>query len=79
MSYARWGDGDVYVFGSSNGFTCMECRLKTPDENGWHNDFMCQTRQELLDHLNEHVRQDHDVPLRAFKRLIAEIAEEHHG
>lgn len=85
MSYARWaeptanGDSDVYVYEASVGdrslFMCQWCPLLEPTANPdvGPDDFRCQTREELLAHLERHRDAGHEVPERAFKRLRAEI------
>jgi hypothetical protein len=93
MSYARFSEGDVYVFPHVDGhFEYHECRLgeeKTAeisegvkelldieDDNATITtleSFKCDTRQEMIDHLNEHIEHGHHVPDRAIERLKEEI------
>lgn len=78
MSYARWSEGDVYVYEDvSGGFTCCGCSLHPdndkedgPDEVKSIN---VKTRQEMLAHLDKHVAAGHLVPSRAVERLKREI------
>lgn len=77
MSYARWTEGDVYVFGNvDGGFTCMSCQFMPKCENSKFNltkDFQCNTIKEMLDHLKRHEDEGHEVPPRAIKRLKEEL------
>lgn len=70
MSYARFSEGDVYVFSHSayeppKNIVCQVCSLD--DERG-------RDVAEMLDHLNEHRAAGHVVPRRAFDRLQMELA-----
>lgn len=71
MSYCRFGEGDVYVYPSGDGFICQGCPLIPGDEE----DFVCGTRMELLEHLTAHQQRGHFVPERALDRLRKELAE----
>lgn len=80
MSYARWRNGsDVYVYEQAHplkdcgdGFTCCGCALSEND--GTHMvSFHCDTRREMIAHLEAHVAQGHKVPAEAFERLRREI------
>lgn len=86
MSYARWSDGDVYVFGTTGGsFICMCCRF-TPmklchpsalfdglGKFSMHDDFTCESEQKMLEHLEKHRDEGDLVPEHAFERLKEEI------
>lgn len=69
MSYARFGEGDVYVYDSiSGGFECCSCSLQ---ESGY---FVSQTRSAMLEHLEKHIEAGHYVPSGAMGRLRSEMA-----
>jgi len=65
MSYCRFGEADVYVYGSSGGFVCDSCRLVDCD-------FMCKTRAAMLEHLNKHLAAGDGVGF-AIQRLRSEM------
>lgn len=69
MSYARFGEGDVYVIGSGDGLECLNCSLMKGRIA------FCATPQEMLRHLVEHKKLGHKVPSRALTRLHKEITE----
>jgi len=76
MSFVRFGkDSDVYVYQScnSNLYVCCWCILKNPDceldDEKWPEDFECDTREEMIEHLKEHEEAGHKVPVVAFERL----------
>ena len=85
MSYARWGEGDVYVFGTGSKYICMCCstmpmRAVTPGglfegfgTFSMKDDFECDTKEEMLGHLNQHIEMDEVVPDYAIERLKEEI------
>ena len=82
MSYCRMGtDSDVYAFPSIDGtFECCAClltkkKLTTFGEISFkmHRSKTFSTREELLEHLEEHVNAGHLVPDYAFKILREEI------
>jgi murein endopeptidase len=76
MSYARWSEGDVYVFSHvDGGIMCMSCSLM-PEEDGCHSSFTCRFPEEMLKHLQEHKDAGHSVPDSAMKRLEKEAIEE---
>ena len=77
MSYARWSEGDVYVFGNvKGGITCMQCKLMPGEEEGWTGDFSCSFPEGMLLHLQEHKDAGHSVPDRAMERLEKEAIRE---
>ena len=65
MSYCRFSEGDVYVYGSNGGFVCDSCRLLDGD-------FMCKTRTAMLEHLGRHVAVGDGVGF-AIQRLRSEM------
>jgi hypothetical protein len=76
MSYARWSEGDVYVFAdASGGITCMSCKLM-PEDDGWHEDFRCSVPEEMFFHLQGHKNVGHSVPDSAMERLETESRKE---
>lgn len=72
MSYARLSEGDVYVFEDvdEGKLCCMTCLLVDNYATFW-----ADTHEEMLGHLLLHVDHDHDVPARAFERLLVEARE----
>lgn len=77
MSYARWSEGDVYVWGTSKGeYVCMLCSLQTKsaDPEVWPDDFDCKTAQAMHAHLRQHEDAGDCIPSRAFALLEADIA-----
>ena len=73
MSYCRFGECDVYVYESVNGyFTCDFCRL----QEKWGVSFDSRTRSGMIAHLEEHIKAGHDVPAGAIARLREEIETE---
>ena len=69
MSYARFSEGDVYVWQSWTGkFICDFCSLAGAA-------FVCDTRAEMLEHLQKHIDAGHSVPDRAITRLREEMDE----
>lgn len=83
MSYARFSEGDVYVFTSSVGLECCGCFLEDrewvddPDalfggylkNKGEEIQTVFQSNAEMIAHLEEHQKQGHYVPEFAFERL----------
>lgn len=68
MAYARFSDGDVYVFDSiGSGFECCACRL--PGRR-W---YTTKSRSEMIKHLMEHRLAGHSVPQGAIDDLQEEI------
>lgn len=76
MSYARWGQNgsNVYVFGSTyegrDVIVCCGCLL-VEDEDG---SARFDTPDEMLTHLERHLRAGHVVPPRCLLRLAQEAA-----
>lgn len=71
MSYCRFGEGDVYLYGGADGWVCCNCHLS--DE--CFADTVLPSLQEVKEHLEEHLDADHDVPDRAMQRVCRELAE----
>jgi len=69
MSYARWSEGDVYLYHTGKEFICQICPMATNEE-----DFTTASRGEILYHLLEHRNKGHMVPERAIERLRAEMS-----
>lgn len=73
MSYCRFGDdSDVYVFGTyghnkEEVFECCGC-LMMGDMKPFH----CKTKNEMVKHLFEHMRNGHKVPTYAIDHLKKE-------
>ena len=82
MSYARFGEGDVYVYGDVSGLMrCQACELARAvgDESTFsRGDYWTAAKdereqaREMIAHLEKHVAAGHTVPSRAFERLSAE-------
>jgi len=81
MSYARFSEGDVYVWAaSSSEYHCQCCRLMPRDIKSvvggyMHGDTVAGSPAEMLAHLKAHRAAGHSVPDRALSRLQAEVAE----
>ena len=88
MSYARFSEGDVYVFRSNLGIECCMCLLQargweedsTAPLGGWmrevgpHIENVFDTPDGMLAHLQQHIDVGHHVPPRAIDRLREEAA-----
>ena len=73
MSYARFIEGDVYVWEGchedGSGFVkCQACSLM-PD----YDDFTVTRLSHMVTHLEHHVERGHDVPARAFDEIGHDI------
>jgi hypothetical protein len=87
MAYARWGQGDVYVYKHARGgYVCMGCGLRgcSPSADAIYgsesqDDFEVDTPEEMLAHLQEHVSSGDRVPHDALSRLKKEINDEDKG
>ena len=83
MSYARFSDGDVYVFTSSRGIECCGCGLQ---KRRWVNvperifggyaeavppivETTFRSNAGMIAHLDLHREAGHDVPEYAYERL----------
>jgi hypothetical protein len=85
MSYCRKNgeNSDLYVVGTGDAWECLGCSLIPKGERNeavwglitsW---FICDTRQEMLNHVLAHRAEGHKVPEKAIRRLRKEIREEH--
>ena len=73
MSYCRFGEADVYVYDSVQGwFECCACLLKSE----FLVSFTTKTRSRMIAHLEEHIAEGHIVPTYVIERLQAEIETE---
>lgn len=89
MSYARFSEGDVYVFPSGDGIECLQCQLD-PDISMWNGrvDFTLNSGAcrwvangedhrtnvvNTLVHLAQHERAGDRVPNRAWDLLHLEL------
>lgn len=70
MAYARFGDDcDVYVFAHIGGkYCCCGCRLKINSRDT----YLCDTPEEMVTHLVNHLLRGHKVPEYASHRLMEE-------
>ena len=88
MSYARFIEGDVYIFADvRGGYTCCWCSLAPPSQGLWiwepestplHDlpaDFNCQTLTELRVHVLAHIEAGHSVPSRCLNEIEKELVE----
>lgn len=71
MSYCRFSEGDVYMYYGAAGYECCGCRLVDQ-----HTHVSFETPRGAIEHLKEHLREGHEVPMRAFKGLWEEEREE---
>lgn len=84
MSYARFSEGDVYVFVSSEGIECCGCWLQQrewvddesrPWTKGYYREIGDKVQQVYPDnagmiaHLETHIAAGHDVPDYCMERL----------
>ena len=68
MSYARFSEGNIYVFPDARGgYTCQLCSLSDTFE------FNCETLEELHVHVIAHIEAGDTVPDRCLKRIEEEI------
>lgn len=68
MSYARFGEGDVYVYSSGTGVVCVMCSFGDLLEDT----FRAESTQEMVDHLKAHERAGDRVPARTIPDLWRE-------
>lgn len=70
MSYCRFGpSSDLYVVATADGYQCISCRLLKEEYTTWS----CNDVKQLYIHLLDHRDLGHQVPVNAFKRVMAEI------
>lgn len=83
MSYARFSEGDLYMYQGGDSMICMECRLRPEDNQGWRGDWVgdkgATFYQDALAHAMEHKAAGHVVPARTVERLQADIARQQKG
>jgi hypothetical protein len=65
MSYARFGEGDVYVYAVRKGVTCVMCSFGDMMEGN----FTAESTQEMVDHLGAHARVGDIIPERTIPDL----------
>lgn len=82
MAYCRMGeDSDLYIYNCIfNGYTCMNCKIpenrKIHIKNGVeysYGEWSSKNLNELLNHLNEHIKLGHKVPSHTIERIEREI------
>lgn len=72
MSYARLGEGDVYVYASTGGgVVCVMCSFGDMLETT----YKAESTQEMVDHLAAHERAGDRVPERTIPELWRDDAE----
>lgn len=70
MSYARWSEGDVYLYPHIDGYyLCCRCTLCGGDWGDWKSTELL----DVLDHLKAHRDAGHTVPQRAFDQVNREL------
>ncbi len=65
MSYARFGEGDVYVYSTGSSVVCVMCSFGDMLEDT----FRAESTQEMVDHLVAHERAGDRIPDRAIPDL----------
>ena len=71
MAFARFSDGDVYVYLNVDGlFECCACRILGPGLTGGCH--LVETSAEMLAHLEEHRAAGDDVPEECLDELRAD-------
>ena len=75
MSYARFSEGDIYLYpGGSPPWICCNCKLmpevEDPDDREYTH---INSLQETFQHVIEHRKAGHLVPDRCIKRLKSEL------
>ena len=82
MSYARFSNGDVYVYltdhEGARGYECQVCRLGKVRPNGWHESAYGMDTDAILDHLRAHHEAGHSVPPDTADAIEADRAENEH-
>lgn len=76
MSFARFSDGDVYVYLNTDGlFECCACTLSLSGQppTGWCH--LVETSAEMLAHLEAHRAVGDDVPDECLEELRADAEE----
>lgn len=75
MSYARFSEGDVYVFPTGDGIECCACSLEPGQWGHWlaTGDSHREQVTKMLTHLARHQLAGDVVPVRAITQLEAEF------
>lgn len=68
MSYARFSEGDVYIYSDGVALVCCGCSLR----RNWN----YETRRAMIHHIHEHQKAGHHVPTRCLRRLKEELLRE---
>ena len=58
MSYARFGEGDVYVYATGTGVVCVMCHFQDMMEMAYR----AESTQEMVDHLKAHEKVGDRLP-----------------
>lgn len=77
MSYARFSEGDIYVFATFDDvYECCSCRLALAQPHAaFHDSQTFATTEAIIAHVHEHIDVGHDVPARCLERLESELVE----
>lgn len=80
MSYARFMEGDIYVYYHMyRYYVCCSCKL-TPveidNERHYFDDVKFYMTQDIIDHVKEHIATGHKVPSRTIPQLLEDIGED---
>lgn len=74
MSYVRWGENSyAYIYPSRQGIVCAGCLLDGDEEEA--GEFITTSRAEMIEHVEQHRKAGHKVPVKVDERLRREIAE----
>jgi hypothetical protein len=72
MSYCRFVEADVYIFGTfKNKFECCACSLSEE----LFESFISDTEEEMLEHIKAHRKKGNYVPDYVDDRLLQEITD----
>lgn len=75
MAYARFGpDSAVYIYGDAQYLNCVSCRLLP--SGTWYDTFYTNSRQAMIEHIQEHRQVGMKVPFHATRRLRRDIKKE---
>lgn len=72
MSYCRFSDGDVYMYGADGGIRCCGCRLV---DEGADDPGVLEPRDALA-HLADHAAAGHVFPFEVAAEILSEIADD---
>ncbi len=75
MSYARFGEGDIYLYPTAGEddqplWVCCLCLLDSSS------DVLLTSLNEAFNHVNKHIEANHVVPARCVERFKKEIKNE---